>query len=114
MQCAQAQAAWKSYCENHVDPTNEWVSKGQSVMRGEGESPHTPGSTNFNLGGFIGGKIIGPSGGCPADVTISVGFGSITLPFSEYCGILRAIGIAGNALSMVIAVGIVFGRKGAS
>lgn len=113
VQCAQAQAAWKSYCEAHVDPSSEWVTKGQAAMRGEGESPHG-GSQSFSLGAFTSGRVIGPSGGCPADVTVSLAGTSFTLPFSEYCGVLNAIGLAGNALSMVIAVGIVFGRKGAA
>lgn len=116
VQCAQAQAAHTLACSMKTDPNNVAVKEAGEALAAAGSSPDggwgAAGSTkSFALGSFMGGTF-GPDGGCPSDVSVSVAGGAFVLPFSSYCSVLSALGLAGNAISMVIAIGIVFGRRG--
>lgn len=109
VQCAQAQAAWELQCVFKVNPADPAASAAEAAYAASSPGPAAS-SVNFSLSSWTD-RVIGPNGGCPADVVVGHGVLSATLPFSQYCGVLQNIGLAGNAISMLIAVGIVFGRK---
>lgn len=118
VQCAQAQAAYALACSMKTDRDNVAVKEAGEALAAAGSSPDggwgAAGSTrSFALSSFMG-QTFGPDGGCVSDVSVSAAGQSFVLPFSEYCGVLTGLGLAGNAISMVIAIGIVFGRRSSS
>lgn len=64
---------------------------------------------SFDLAGKISEvPIFGSSGGCPSDVSVSVGGSSYSLPFSRMCSQLQILGAALMAFAYLVAGFIVF------
>lgn len=121
VQCAQAQAAYSVACSLRTDPNNVAVKEAGEALAAAGSSPDggwgAQGETKtFALSEFIAGRSYGPDGGgCVSDFSVSALGRTFVIPFSEYCPVLNGLGLAGNGLTMVIAIGIVFGgRRSAS
>lgn len=117
VQCAQARAGWEAACALQTDQSNSIVLKANTALGQEGLGENDPreASSVFSLSSYIGNRSYGPDGGaCISDYSFEYGGKSINVPFSKYCSVLSGLGYAGNAITMIIAMGIVFGgnRRG--
>lgn len=109
VQCAQAQAAYTMACAMQPDESDPDV---KSALAAQAASaPDVPASSvDFSLSTWTN-QVYGPNSGCPADYVLNSAFIHVVIPFSRYCELLNQVGLAGNAISMLIGLGIVFGRK---
>jgi hypothetical protein len=112
VQCAQAQAAWRSACALEVDKSSAEYQAGKAASGDSGHFVNSGTSSSFDLNSFIAQRTgLGPVESCPSDLTFSFAGQAITIPFSTYCPTLRAIGFAGNGVAMLAALGIMFGGR---
>lgn len=111
VQCAQAQAAWKSACASDVSGMTEQINTGTAAMAaGAASGLGIPGGSDaFDLGSRLSEvPLFGSSGGCPSDVSVNVGGTSYTIAFSAMCPQLQVLGVALMAFAYLIAGFIVF------
>lgn len=111
VQCAQAQAAWKSACAADVSGMSDQINTGSAAMTaGAASGLGIPGGSDvFDLGSRLSEvPLFGSSGGCPSDVSVNVGGTSYTIAFSAMCGQLQVLGVALMGFAYLIAGFIVF------
>ena len=111
VQCAQAQAAWKSACASDVSGMSDQINTGTAAMAaGAASGLGIPGGSDvFDLGSRLSDvPLFGSSGGCPSDVSVNVGGTSYTIAFSAMCGQLQVLGVALMGFAYLIAGFIVF------
>lgn len=111
VQCAQAQASWKSACAGDVSGMTEQINTGSAAMAaGASSGLGIPGGSDaFDLGSRLSEvPLFGSSGGCPSDVSVNVGGTSYTIAFSAMCGQLQVLGVALMGFAYLIAGFIVF------
>lgn len=110
VECAIAQASWKSACATEIDPTDSKVTTGNAAMSAgdrPGDHPaNSPATSAFsaNL------DQTNPYGSeCPADMPLDVMGQSFSIPLSHACGSFRFMGQIVVAFSLFAAAFIVFG-----
>lgn len=113
VQCAQARGAWELACSLKVEQTDTAVQVGTAAMARTEEASikqQLAGvSTAFDIASRLDSTaLFGTPGACPADVTVSLSTGPMTLPFSRMCGQLNLIGVALMGLAYLTAAFIVF------
>lgn len=111
VQCAQTKAAWISACAADTSGMSAQITEGTAAMAaGAASGLGIPGmNESFDLAGKISEvPIFGSSGGCPSDVSVSVGGSSYSLPFSRMCSQLQILGAALMAFAYLVAGFIVF------
>jgi len=111
VQCAQAEAAWKSACASDVSGMTEQINDGAAAMAaGAASGLGIPGGSDaFDLGSRLSEvPLFGSSGGCPSDVSVNVGGTSYTIAFSSMCPQLQVLGVALMAFAYLVAGFIVF------
>lgn len=111
VQCAQAEAAWKSACASDVSGMTEQINTGTAAMAaGAASGLGIPGGSDaFDLGSRLSEvPLFGSSGGCPSDVSVNVGGTSYTIAFSAMCPQLQVLGVALMAFAYLVAGFIVF------
>lgn len=111
VQCAQAEAAWKSVCALDVSGMTDQVNDGTAAMAaGAASGLGIPGGSDaFDLGSRLSEvPLFGSSGGCPSDVSVNVGGTSYTIAFSSMCPQLQVLGVALMAFAYLVAGFIVF------
>lgn len=111
VQCAQAEAAWKSACAADVSGMSDQINTGSAAMAaGAASGLGIPGGSDvFDLGSRLSEvPLFGSSGGCPSDVSVNVGGTSYTIAFSAMCGQLQVLGVALMGFAYLIAGFIVF------
>ncbi len=111
VQCAQAQASWKSACAADVSGMTEQINTGTAAMAaGAASGLGIPGGSEaFDLGSRLSEvPLFGGSGGCPSDVSVNVGGTSYTIAFSAMCPQLQVLGVALMAFAYLVAGFIVF------
>lgn len=106
IQCAIAQQQHKSYCDLMATPTP--ISElGLAAANGEAIPADHPlaqaEASPFNFSSAFTGASGG--GGCPADVTVM----GVTVPLSNTCEGLNALGLAALGISLIWAARVVFG-----
>lgn len=114
VQCAQARGAWELACQLKTEATESTVQAGTEAMAGTGEAAikdqlgmNT--SQAFDLASRLDStSLFGTPGACPSDTTLSLGIGSVTLPFASMCPQLNLVGVAMMGLAYLIAAFIVF------
>lgn len=114
VQCAQARGAWELACQLKTEATNSTVQAGTGAISGSVDASvrdqlgmNT--SQVFNLASYLDStSLFGTAGACPSDVTLSLGIGSVTLPFASMCPQLNLVGVAMMGLAYLIAAFIVF------
>lgn len=111
VQCAQAQASWKAACALDASGMTSQIADGSNAMSaGASSGVGLPsGGSTFNLSEKLSDvPLFGGSGGCPSDVTVSVGGRSYNLAFSSICPQLQTGGVALMAFAYLVAGFIVF------
>ena len=111
VQCAQAEAAWKSVCALDVSGMTDQINDGTAAMAaGAASGLGIPGGSDaFDLGSRLSEvPLFGTSGGCPSDVSVNVGGTSYTIAFSAMCPQLQVLGVALMAFAYLVAGFIVF------
>lgn len=111
VQCAQAEAGWKSACASDVSGMTEQINDGTAAMAaGAASGLGIPGGSDaFDLGSRLSEvPLFGSSGGCPSDVSVNVGGTSYTIAFSSMCPQLQVLGVALMAFAYLVAGFIVF------
>lgn len=111
VQCAQAEAGWKSACASDVSGMTEQINTGTVAMAaGAASGLGIPGGSDaFDLGARLSEvPLFGSSGGCPSDVSVNVGGTSYTIAFSSMCPQLQVLGVALMAFAYLVAGFIVF------
>lgn len=111
VQCAQAEAAWKSACASDVSGMTEQINTGTAAMAaGAASGLGIPGGSDaFDLGSRLSEvPLFGSSGGCPSDVAVNVGGTSYNIAFSSMCPQLQVLGVALMAFAYLVAGFIVF------
>lgn len=111
VQCAQAEAAWKSACASDVSGMTDQINDGSAAMAaGAASGLGIPGGSDaFDLGSRLSEvPLFGSSGGCPSDVSVNVGGTSYTIAFSSMCPQLQVLGVALMAFAYLVAGFIVF------
>ena len=111
VQCAQAEAGWKSACASDVSGMTEQINTGTVAMAaGAASGLGIPGGSDaFDLGSRLSEvPLFGSSGGCPSDVSVNVGGTSYTIAFSAMCPQLQVLGVALMAFAYLVAGFIVF------
>jgi hypothetical protein len=111
VQCAQAQASWKSACATDISATDPLVTAGQSAMNG------TLPNSDPKAGDTGGGTDISSSfdtterytGSCPSDMTVDVLGRSVAVPISRACPYFSAISYVAVAMSLLVGARIAFG-----
>lgn len=116
VQCAIASEQHQRNCEVFEDTKLlPQVGVGQSATDGTGSGHfvESEDSSPFSLASYVQQfeNTLNLPSTCIADQSIPFAGGSVVLPFSEYCDVLRAFGYAGNGVTMVVALGIVFGSR---
>lgn len=114
VQCAQARGAWELACQLKTEATDPTVQAGTEAIAGTGEAAikdqlgmNT--SQVFDLASRLDStSLFGTPGACPSDTTLSLGIGSVTLPFASMCPQLNLVGVAMMGLAYLIAAFIVF------
>lgn len=114
VQCAQARGAWELACQLKTESTDPTVRAGTEAMAGTGEAAikdqlgmNT--SQGLDLASRLDStSLFGTAGACPSDTTLTLGIGSVTLPFASMCPQLNLIGVAMMGLAYLIAAFIVF------
>lgn len=108
IQCAVAASTFQTNCAIKINST-AMSDLGSSIVAGN--DPHQGTFPNVNnptivpiapidMSGYLSGK-------CLADTVINIGNGSITLPWSQYCSTLTAIGYATIAAAAIICLRII-------
>lgn len=111
VQCAQAEASWKSACASDVSGMTDQINDGTAAMAaGAASGLGIPGGSDaFDLGSRLSEvPLFGSSGGCPSDVSVNVGGTSYTIAFSAMCPQLQVLGVALMAFAYLVAGFIVF------
>lgn len=113
VQCAQAKGSWELACSLKVEQTDATVQAGNAAISRTDEavikSQLAGASVAFDLASRLDSTaLFGTPGACPADATVSLSTGPVTLPFSRMCGQLNLIGVAMMGLAYLIAAFIVF------
>lgn len=111
VQCAQAEAGWKSACASDVSGMTDQINDGTAAMAsGAASGLGIPGGSDaFDLGSRLSDvPLFGSSGGCPSDVSVNVGGTSYTIAFSAMCPQLQVLGVALMAFAYLVAGFIVF------
>lgn len=114
VQCAQARGAWELACQLKTEATDPTVQAGTDAIARTGEAAikdqlgmNT--SQVFDLASRLDStSLFGTPGACPSDTTLSLGIGSVTLPFASMCPQLNLVGVAMMGLAYLIAAFIVF------
>lgn len=114
VQCAQARGAWELACQLKTEATDPTVQAGTEAMARTGEASikdqlgmNT--SQVFDLASRLDStSLFGTPGACPSDTVLSLGIGSVTLPFASMCPQLNLVGVVMMGLAYLIAAFIVF------
>lgn len=119
VQCAQAEAAWRTTCSLQTDRTHSAVTEGNQAMQGTSNQQirdqlgMTPGpGSAFALASMLDSTpLFGGGGGCPAGTSVSVGGGTYAISFGPLCDNARIAGVALQAFAYLVAAFIVFRRS---
>lgn len=107
VQCAQAQASWKSACATDISSTDPLVTAGQTAMGS------TWGGNDPTQGGNVDVSTFDQSerytGSCPQDVEFAVMGHTIAIPVSRACTYFSIAGAVAVAISLVVATRIALG-----
>jgi len=112
VQCAQAQASWKTACAMEGEPDARHQA-GEAAMAGGDRPSGHPGSDPESIPVALASAIdssplFSSSGACPDDVTLTVQGQTVTLPFSDMCPYLNMLGAAFMAACYLMGAFIVF------
>lgn len=109
VQCAQAQAAWKSACALDIDSTDTKAVAGNAALSAGVRSAEHPGN-NPDLKPFSASlNTTNPYGAsCPADFSLNAYGHSVVVPLSSACDVFTWMGRLAVALALVVAGRIVF------
>jgi hypothetical protein len=109
VQCATAQAAWKSACATEISSTDPLVVAGEQAQAGT-----YPNSNPASGGGSVSvdnsfDQTERYTGNCPADSTFTVMGKTINIPMSKACPYASALGAAAVAVCLLAASKIALG-----
>jgi len=110
VECAIAQASWKSACATEISPTDSKVTAGNNAMSA-GDRPldhpgNNPTSSVFSANLDQSNPY---SSECPADIPLDVMGQSFSIPLTHACGSFQFMGKVVVAFALVAAAYIVFG-----
>lgn len=117
VQCAQAQAAWKTTCSLQTDRNHGSVTEGNQAMQGTSNQSirnelGMSSASDFSLASMLDETpLFGGAGGCPAGTSVSLGGGTYAISFGPLCDNARIAGVALQAFAYLVAAFIVFRRS---
>lgn len=116
IQCAIAREQHQRNCEFFEDTKalpQVGVGQGATDGTGSGDFVNSEDSSVFSLASYIQQfeNTVNLPSTCIQDLVIPFAGNQVVIPFSEYCDSLRAVGYAGNGITMIIALNMVFGGR---